>query len=73
MLCCAAPAFATDFWTSLAEDYAIGQQDHEDVRYWSDDFASRPHEIRTLVGRAEPYLAVIAAQLRAAELPAELI
>ncbi|PWN56823.1 lytic transglycosylase [Abyssibacter profundi] len=73
VLCCAAPAFATDFWTSLAEDYAIGQQDHEDVRYWSDDFASRPHEIRTLVGRAEPYLAVIAAQLRAAELPAELI
>lgn len=73
LLFCATPATAKDFWTALTERYAIGQQDHEAVRYWSDDFASRPHEIRTLVGRAEPYLAVIAEQLRAAGLPAELI
>ncbi len=64
---------ANDFWDELADHYGIGSHDHEDVRYWSDDFASRPHEIRTLVRRAEPYLAVIARQLETASMPAELI
>jgi len=69
----ASSAHADDLWDDLADHYQIGSHDHEDVRYWADDFASRPHEIRTLVNRAEPYLAIIARQLEAAGMPAELI
>lgn len=59
-------------WDRLTGNYALGTTDHPDVDHWATEFASRPHEIRTLVRRAEPFLGMIVERMEAAGVPGEL-
>lgn len=62
-----------DLWARLNAQFALhAQYERPEVQRWATDFASRPHELRTLVRRARPYLYHIVDRIEAAGVPGEI-
>ena len=62
-----------DLWSRLGAQFKLqAEYDHPQVQRWATDFASRPHEIRTLARRAQPYLYHIVDRIEAAGVPGEI-
>lgn len=63
----------SSLWPRLQAQLALqAHYERPEVQRWARDFASRPHELRTLVDRSKPYLYHIVDRIEAAGVPGEI-
>lgn len=64
---------ASSIWPRVQAQLSLHEHyDHPQVQKWARDFSSRPHELRTLVKRSQPYLYHIVDRIEAAGVPGEI-